>query len=325
MAEIKDVLVIGGTGSLGKEIVSQLLIKYPKIKITVLSRCEHKQQKLKKDWPNVKFVLGDVRDPSIGVWFKNKDAVFHVAALKHVDHLEENPIESIKTNILGTINVANAAIEHDVKYCMFSSTDKAVDPINVYGCCKSISEKILLEFNRNMSLTHFSVYRWGNVVNSTGSAIPFFIEQIKNRKPVSLTDERMTRFWIRIDQAVDFILNTFDKKESLTKVMIPPLMKSAKVIDVIDCISKILGIDAKINIIGLRRGEKLHEMLSSIHSEKEISSNTCLKYSKQELKSLLKPIVEANTWQRHLLLEQTAAWAKDTKPSLNTLPTPFAP
>lgn len=290
MAELKRALVIGGTGSLGREIITQLPLKYPGIDLTVLSRCEHKQQALKKVFPHIKFVLGDVRDySSLSPWMKGKDAVFHVAALKAIDHIEENPVESVKTNVLGTINVANCAIEHDVKYCMFSSTDKAVSPINTYGFCKATSEKILLEYNRNLSITHFSVYRWGNVISSTGSAIPFFIEQIKADQPVSLTDPMMTRFWIKISTAVNFILNSYDSKESLENIMIPPTMKAAKVIDVINCIADILGKKAKINVVGLRRGEKMYEELMSVHTAKPISSTNCQQYTYRELMDLLRP------------------------------------
>lgn len=295
MAEIKRALVIGGTGSLGKEIVTQLSSRHPGAEITVLSRCEHKQQAMKKIFPSVRFVLGNVRDTdSLNPWFKNKDAVFHVAALKCIDILEENPVESIKTNILGTINVANCAIEHDVKYCMFSSTDKAVSPVNTYGYCKAASEKLLLEYNRNLSLTHFSVFRWGNIINSTGSAIPFFIERIKADKPVSLTDPRMTRFWIKISTAVNFVLNKFDSNESREQIMIPPSMKAAKVIDVISVIGELLQKTPKIEIIGLRRGEKMYEELMSIHSEKHISSENCQQYTRRELANLLAPVVLEN-------------------------------
>lgn len=293
--DVKKALVIGGTGSLGKEIVTQLLSKYPNVEVTVLSRCEHKQQAMKKLFPKVRFVLGNVRDvDSLNPWFKGKDVVFHVAALKCIDILEENPIESIKTNIIGTINVANCCIAHDVKYCMFSSTDKAVSPINTYGFCKAASEKLLLEYNRNLSFTHFSVYRWGNVLSSTGSAIPFFIENIKENKPVDLTDPKMTRFWIQIPTAVKFILDTFHSKESLTEIMIPPMMKGAKVTDVISCLGELLNREVKINLIGLRRGEKMYEELRSIHEKNSISSENCPQYTRSELKELLRPYALGN-------------------------------
>lgn len=289
MVGIRSALIIGGTGSLGKELINQLLHKHVNINITVLSRCEHKQQALKKLYPKVRFVLGDIRDAqSLSPWFKYQDAVFHVAALKAVDHVEENPIESVKTNILGTINVAQCAIENSVRHCVFSSTDKAVDPLNVYGNCKAISEKILHEHNRNQKMTKFIIYRWGNICASNGSAIPYFIECLKNKKPVPITSLEMTRFWITLDLAVDYVLSSFFLPHKHGVVLIPPFMKSAKVIDVISCLAEMLHIkDYQTEVIGLRRGEKLHECLTSMHAPDSISSETCERLTDSELVSLL--------------------------------------
>lgn len=295
MAEIKikwkfkEILVIGGTGTLGKEIINQVSKYNPDVKITVLSRDEQKQQALKKVFPKVKFVLGDIKDKaSISKSFRNKDIVFHVAALKHIDHIEDNPIESIKTNILGTINVSECATESHVQYCVFSSTDKAVDPLNTYGHCKAISERILL--NENFSgNTRFSVYRWGNICGSNGSAIPFFVDCLKDGREIPITDERMSRFWINIETAVSYVLSTFHTDEALSKVLIPPIMKSAKLTDVVKCLAEILDVkNYKTKIVGLRKGEKLHESLTSLHSSNHVDSNNCEKYTKPELKALLR-------------------------------------
>lgn len=289
MAGIKKALVIGGTGSLGTELLRQLSDH----EVTSLSRDEQKQQAMKKIFPSVKFVLGDVRDKdSLSRHFIGKDVVFHVAALKHVDHIEENPIESVKTNILGSINVAEMAINHQVPNCIFSSTDKAVDAINVYGNCKAIAEKIFFDYNSTQDTTKFAVYRWGNVAASNGSAIPYFIDCLRSGRPVPVTDTKMTRFWITIQEAVKFMLGSYTDKLTQSMVMIPPLMKSAKVTDVIHCLADLLNVDCyDIKPIGIRRGEKMHECLSSMHSEMHISSDNWVEYSKDELRQFLRPLV----------------------------------
>lgn len=317
MQGIKRALVIGGTGSLGTELINQL----KGWEVTSLSRDEQKQQMMKKIYPNVKFVLGDVRDKdSISRHFIGKSVIFHVAALKHVDHIEENPIESVKTNILGSINVAECALNHHIERCVFSSTDKAVDAINVYGNCKAISEKIFFDYNKSQENTRFAVYRWGNVAASNGSAIPYFIECLKNKKPVPITDPKMTRFWITIDMAVKFMLSSYKSELATDQVMIPPLMKSAKVLDVLDCLADLLGVkEYKTQVIGVRRGEKLHECLTSMHSSNYVASDNCEKYTEAELKHFLKPLVvkEQKKWQR-LSSESKAPWARDTEQSLTT-------
>ena len=290
-----NVLILGGTGTLGRELIRQLDGKC--MSITVLSRDEHKQQLMKRQYPNVRFVLGDIRDlSSIEDHFREKDVVFHVAALKHIDHLEENPIESMKTNVLGTINVAKAAINAEVRYCVFSSTDKAVDPINTYGYCKALSEKILLQMNYDQSITRFSIFRWGNVLNSQGSVIPYFIDLLRKGDPIPITSKEMTRFWIRIEDAVEFMINTFRSGETKTKVMVHPEMRASKLTDVISVLGEMTDNHSQnFKMIGLRKGEKLHEALRSQHSESPICSKTCKQYSTNELHALLGPLVNATT------------------------------
>lgn len=290
MVEIKNALIIGGTGTLGTALIKAL---HPTTKITVLSRDEHKQQVLKKKYPDIKFVLGDIRDLRHHKReFQNKDIVFHVAALKHIDHLEDNPVESVKTNVLGTINVAEACVEANVPFCVFSSTDKAVDPLNSYGYSKALSEKVLLNYNQSQKITQFSIYRWGNVINSNGSVVPFFVNCLKNRSAIPITNEKMSRFWIRIEDAVSFILKTFHLPITNEKVMIHPEMKSSTLLEVVDALADLVGVEKyETKIIGLRKGEKLHEALRSQHDEFPITSDSCEKYSKEELKEILKEAI----------------------------------
>jgi FlaA1/EpsC-like NDP-sugar epimerase len=204
------ITILGGTGTLGQALVAQLLDTSPNCDITIVSRDEHKQAAMKKRYPQCRFVVGDIRDAgSVRQTFTGRDVVFHVAALKHVDILEACPMESIKTNVLATEQMARLAISQKVPRFVFSSTDKAVDPINTYGYSKALSEKLLWNFNREQSGTQFSVYRWGNVLGSQGSAIPFFIDTLIKESKVYLTDLEMTRYWIPIEWAVRYMLRTF--------------------------------------------------------------------------------------------------------------------
>lgn len=286
MMDFKHVTILGGTGTLGTALYTNLLKKYPHLKITIASRNEHKHQQLKKQYPGFKFALCDIKDKSsLLPILRNQDIVFHVAAQKHIDYLEDNPIECLKTNTLGTINVAEACIESDVKYCLFSSTDKAVLPINTYGYCKAVSEKILQDFNNKQMTTRFTVFRWGNILNSQGSAIPFFIECLKRGERVPLTDIGMSRFFIKIDEAAQFMIDNYT--DISNEVLIPPTMRSSYMSRVIDALADLLNVDSKFRIIGLRKGEKIHE-----HLTHELTSQNAHHYSYDELKFLLKPIVE---------------------------------
>lgn len=284
---LKSILIIGGTGTLGTALIKRLYNE--NLNIKVLSRDEHKQYRLKKQYPKIEFVLADIRDRhSINRHFEGIDTVFHFAALKHIDILEENPVESIKTNILGTINVCESAIANNVKYLIFSSTDKACDPINVYGHCKAISEKLVLNYNKN-SRTIFSVYRWGNVINSNGSALPFFIDCIKNGRNIPLTHKDMSRFFITIEQAIEYILKTFPFASN--EVMVHPDMKAARMDTVIQVIAELLNKNIMIEITGLRLGEKIDECLYSKYSGHFIDSKICDQYTKDELISLIRPML----------------------------------
>ncbi len=285
------ILVLGGTGTLGRAICDMLIEEYPGCQITVLSRDEHKQAKMKREFPLINFVIGDIRDKrSIDEHFHGKDIVFHVAALKHVDILEANVGECIRTNILGTMNAAECALNHFVKHFIFSSTDKAVDPINAYGYAKALSEKILYSYNQKQDRTKFAVYRWGNVVGSQGSVIPVFAESIKSRGTAFVTDMRMTRFWLPIEWAVRYMLRSFAEAYK-DKAMICPNMKAARVVDVAQAISVIVtGLPCKVIETKIRPGEKLHENLLSAHHDGK-SSEHAENYSTEELIEILTPIV----------------------------------
>lgn len=280
-------LVLGGTGTLGQALTKRLLRDGKTV--TVFSRCELKQKRMARDFashPRLRFVLGDIRDPlALRRAFRGVELAFLVAALKHVDVLEHNPEEAVRTDILGVMNVADAAIEARTQHVLFSSTDKAVEPVNVYGMCKAISERILLQRNHDQNVTHFSVYRWGNVIGSRGSVIPDFVKSLTVYKKAYLTHPEMTRFWIRIEDAVEFMLEPF--RTSQPRI---PTLKTATVRDVIDVTAELCGVrDYEIEITGMRPGEKIHESIVP-----GINSQTHERYTRDELRALLGPVVEAS-------------------------------
>jgi len=253
--------IIGGTGTLGRELIRQLRIRKT-TEITVLSRDECKQQQLVKDFPGVHCIIGDVRDrESLRPAVEGADAVFHVAAMKHLDVVEKNPEQALLTNVQGTFNVAKACEDAKVKWVAFSSTDKAVEPVNIYGHTKAICERYLLaRNNRRPDGPRYSVYRWGNVLGSRGSVVHTFADALKKSKPIPMTDHRMTRFWINIEDAVRYMLETF-RDAKADKVMVPE-MKAATVVDLAKAVAYVLGVSNQgFERIGPRKGEKLHESL----------------------------------------------------------------
>lgn len=258
-------LIVGGTGTLGQELTRQLLERG--YSVVIFSRCELKQKQMAEKFKGaeISFLLGDVRDlGALRAAMRDVYVVFHAAALKHVDSLEFNPEEAVKTNVLGTMNVADAAVDQGVRYVVFSSTDKAVSPINAYGMSKALSEKIFLNRNRTQTRTLFSVFRWGNIIASRGSVIPIFAKTLKAEKKAYLTHPDMTRFFIRIDEAASFMI---DKYRVADGVMIPP-MKATKISHVIMAVSRVLGIVGDIHLAGIRPGEKIHESISDlVHSD----------------------------------------------------------
>lgn len=253
-------VILGGTGTLGRTLIRELL-KQDDVTVVCFSRDELKQKETEAQFRDsrLSFKIGDIRDAgAVAMAMAGADVVFHVAALKHVDSMQANPEESVKTNILGTMNVAHAAVALGVPHVVFSSTDKAVSPVNVYGHCKAISEQILLNLNETQSKTRFSVYRWGNVVGSRGSAIHSFAKTLKEERKVYLTDWNMTRFWIRIEDAVRFMLETYQQSSGI----MVPIMKSAPVVDMVQAIAEIVGVPSyDVVITGMRPGEKVHESI----------------------------------------------------------------
>ena len=259
----KTILVTGGTGTFGHAFIPRLLAIPGIKKIIVFIRDEFKQSimqnEIKDSEDKMRYFLGDVRDAArLDRAFNGVDIVVHAAALKQVPAIEYNPLEAIKTNVLGTQNVVDAALNNNVEKVLFVSSDKAVYPINLYGATKLCAEKLVVAANAysdsNKAGTKFSVVRYGNVIGSRGS----IVELIEKQRPtgaITLTDDRMTRFWIKVSKVMNVIFETLERMEG-GEIFVPK-MKSLKVIDVV----KTLASECAINVIGIRPGEKLHEIL----------------------------------------------------------------
>lgn len=259
----KNLLITGGTGSFGNAAV-KFLLKNTKInKLIIFSRDENKQYEMKNTYNNKKlrFFLGDVRDESrLDIALKNVDYVIHAAALKQVPAAEYNPFECIKTNIYGTQALILSAIKNGVKKIIGLSTDKACNPVNLYGATKLCAEKLLINANQysDMSKTNFSVVRYGNVIASRGSVVPYFKDLIlQGKKKLPLTHTEMTRFFISLNDAVIFVLEGL-KRQFGGEIFIPK-MPSIYIRDLIRIINKNIGV----SITGIRYGEKIHEVLCS--------------------------------------------------------------
>ena len=256
----KTILVTGGTGSFGKKFTEIVLQKYKPKKIIIFSRDEMKQYEMSKQFnqENIRYFIGDVRDPDrLHRAFNGVDIIVHAAALKIVPTAEYNPFEAIKTNIVGAENVINVAIDNNIKKVVALSTDKAANPINLYGATKLCAEKMFVAANNySPHGTKFSVVRYGNVFGSRGSVVPFFRQCIK-KGVVPITDKRMTRFWITLEQGVNFVLQCIENTEG-GEIFIPKI-PSMKVIDLAEAICP----DCRREISGIRAGEKLHETLVS--------------------------------------------------------------
>lgn len=263
--ENKCILITGGTGFIGRALVKGIL-PYNPAKIIVFSRDEVKHFKLMQDFNNdsrLVSIIGDVRDyTSVYNATKGVDIVIHAAALKRIDMLEYHIWESVRTNTIGAWNVAKACKENKVSQALLVSTDKACMPINAYGACKFLAEKL---FTNNLeaddSSTKFIAVRYGNVLQSTGSVIPFFCEKIKNNEEIPLTDPNMTRFFIAEKQAIELIFNALLYGKS-GEVFVPEL-PAFKIIDLIETLQEKMGVKTKINVVGLRPGEKIHEAMIS--------------------------------------------------------------
>ena len=254
----KTVLITGGTGSFGKKFAEIVLSKYQPKKLIIFSRDEMKQYEMRQvfDRENVRYFIGDVRDAErLHRAFNGVDIIVHAAALKIVPTAEYNPFEAVRTNIIGAENVINLAIDNNVEKVIALSTDKAANPINLYGATKLCSEKMFIAANNYAPEgTKFSVVRYGNVFGSRGSVVPFF-KECRKTGVVPITDERMTRFWITLEQGVEFVIKCLNDMEG-GEIFIPKI-PSMKVTDLAEAICP--GCEHKIT--GIRAGEKLHESL----------------------------------------------------------------
>lgn len=256
------VLITGGTGSFGKKFTKILLQEKQPKKVIIFSRDELKQHEMQVggyNQENLRYFIGDIRDRERLVRaMHGVDIVVHAAALKQVPACEYNPMEAIKTNIMGTANVVEAALDAGVTKVLTVSTDKAVSPANLYGATKLAAEKLTIQSNAYAggSATRFSCVRYGNVVGSRGSVVPLFLKQRAGGK-ITITDDRMTRFWLSLDQGVRFVIDCIEQMEG-GEVFIPKI-PSTKVTD----LARAIAPQAEINTIGIRPGEKLHEMLIS--------------------------------------------------------------
>ena len=321
----KKILITGGTGSLGKALTRRLLDKEVDT-IRILSRNENKQVEMDAEFKNdkLRFFIGDVRDEKrLNTAFEDVDIVFHAAALKHVPVIEYNPFEAIKTNVIGSQNVIDACLHEDVGTVVCVGTDKAVSPLNTYGATKLLMEKLFVSsnfyLNKKKHKTKFIALRYGNVLGSSGSVVPKFIQQIRSKQKITITDPNMTRFSLTMKEALDFILDSAITGKG-SEVFIPKL-KSYSIIDLKNALAELVGNTGE-KITSIRSGEKLHETLintdelrytwefkgkyiifNPLLKEKEIlktypkikkvdilnaySSNTVEKISKVELKKIM--------------------------------------
>jgi UDP-N-acetylglucosamine 4,6-dehydratase len=256
------ILLTGGTGSFGKRFTETVLRDLRPRKLIVFSRDELKQHEMAqqfpmREYPSIRYFLGDVRDKErLYRAFDGVDVVVHAAALKQVPAAEYNPMEAIKTNVLGAANIIDAAIDRGVKRVIALSTDKAAAPINLYGATKLCSDKLFVAGNSYAGAndTRFAVVRYGNVVGSRGSVIPFFLQQ-RATGALPITDVRMTRFWITLDQGVRFVLDSLDRMHG-GEIFVPklPSMKMTE-------LARAIAPECELKIIGIRPGEKLHEVM----------------------------------------------------------------
>ena len=264
MFEGKKILITGGTGSLGIALTRRLLESNVDT-VRIFSRNESKQidMESKFDDGRIRYLLGDIRDYKRLVRaVEDIDIVFHAAALKHVPKIEYNPFEAIKTNVIGSQNLIDACLEANVKKVICIGTDKSVSPLNTYGATKLLMEKLFVTANNYLDpkkhATKFIAVRYGNVLGSSGSVVPKFIEQIKNKKKITITDNQMTRFSITMDEALDFILKAAEYGQG-SEIFVPKI-RAYTIFDIRKALTEILG-DYGEEIVGIRPGEKMHETL----------------------------------------------------------------
>ena len=257
-----NVLVTGGTGSFGRKFTEIMLREFTPRKLVIFSRDELTQHEMRTggfDHPSLRYFIGDVRDVErLRRAMTGMDVVVHAAALKQVPACEYNPIEAVLTNVMGARNIIEAALDMGVKKVMAISSDKAVNPVNLYGATKLVAEKLFIQGNAysGTSETRFSCVRYGNVVGSRGSVIPLFLDQRNNGK-VTITDERMTRFWLTLEQGVRFVIRCIEQMHG-GEVFVPKI-PSMNIMDLVKAVAP----DCQVENIGIRPGEKLHEILIS--------------------------------------------------------------
>jgi len=264
MFEGKKILITGGTGSLGQALTKKLLDKDVDT-IRVFSRNENKQVRMEEELNDnrLRFLIGDIRDlPRLETALEGIDIVFHAAALKHVPVIEYNPFEAIKTNIHGTQNVIDASLKNNLETAVCIGTDKAVSPLNTYGATKLLAEKLFVTAmnytDKAKHKTKFLALRYGNVLGSSGSVVPKFIKQIQSKKKITITDPKMTRYSLTMDEALEFVLNSTESSKG-SEIFVPRL-RAYGIMDLKQALTELLG-DTEEENISIRPGEKLHEYL----------------------------------------------------------------
>lgn len=287
----KVVLITGGTGSFGNALVDRLL-PFSSKKIVIFSRDEKKQEdmKIKYQNPLLHFVIGDVRDKeAVDIVMEGVDYVFHAAALKQVPNCEKFPLEAVKTNLLGSANVITSAIEHKVKRLVILTTDKAVYPINAMGMTKALMEKIMISYSDNPNTILCGV-RYGNVLYSRGSVLPHFIESIKKKQPLKVTDPRMTRFLLTLDDAVDLVLEALTTGER--GKMYVRKSPACTIGTLAQAMCELFDYEPKYVVVGIRAGEKIHETLIASETGVPFTSQNTRRLNVEETKQLLLTVPE---------------------------------
>jgi UDP-N-acetylglucosamine 4,6-dehydratase len=271
MLNNKTILITGGTGSFGKAFLRKIITRYNPKKVIIFSRDELKQSEIRKELSDaqlkkIRFFIGDVRDQErLNTAFSNVDIVIHAAALKQVDAAEYNPLETIKTNINGAQNVILASLNNNVEKILALSTDKACSPINLYGATKLASDKLFVSSNgiKGDKKCRFSVLRYGNVMSSRGSVIPYFQELAKKKQPLPVTSIDMTRFSLTLSESVDFAIKSL--QYMVGGEIFVPKISSYKILDLVEAVN----LDRRYKVVGVRPGEKNHEELISLYDLKK--------------------------------------------------------
>ena len=304
----KTVLITGGTGSFGRKFIGIMLREYGAKKIIIFSRDELKQHEMRTagfDHPSLRYFIGDVRDEArLRRAFDGVDVVVHAAALKQVPACEYNPNEAVLTNVDGTKNVINAALDAKVERIMTISSDKAVNPINLYGATKLVAEKLTVQANAysGEQPVNFSCVRYGNVVGSRGSVIPILLRMRKTGK-VAVTDSRMTRFWITLDQGARFVINCIERMHG-GEVFVPKI-PSMNIIDLVNALTP----GCEVEKIGIRPGEKIHEVLVS-----EDEARHTLELGEMFVVQPLHPWWQTEKWSGAKSLPDGFRYSSDTNP-----------